>query len=372
MQNKKFTLNYELMPHGTDKTELIFTKTCNEIYEEFWREFENEKELIIVTDSKIAELESVKPFLEKAKEKLIEIVTIQTGEENKTIESVLYILKNALKKSFSRQCTFLALGGGVISDMTAFAASLYKRGSHLQIIPTTLLSMADASIGGKTGCDFEQYKNMIGTFYPAQKIYFCSQFLVSLPEHEFLSGLGEIVKTALLYDKDLFTLLQNNKKQVLERDEKILDELIFKCANAKSKIVEQDITEKNIRKQLNLGHTFAHALESVAGFGVIPHGVAVGWGISRAIQLSKNLGLCDQNYLNSVFSVLEKYGYETNPLPKCLLNKKNVQNELICAMKQDKKNERNEIFFVLQKNLCETLIMKVAENEIFAVLDKNC
>lgn len=366
---ENFILNYERMPHGTDSSELIFLDTAESIYEKIWTEFRKDhEELIIATDSKIATLENVKPLLEKAKEKSIETVIIESGEENKNIENVLKILGSALKHSFSRRCTFLAVGGGVISDMTALAASLYKRGSRLQIIPTTLLSMSDAAIGGKTGCDFAQYKNMLGTFYPAGKIYFSVEYLKTLSEKEYLSGLGEVVKTAILYDKELYECLKTESKKILERDEKLLGKIVEKCALAKAKIVEQDITEKDIRRQLNLGHTFAHALESVAGFGVIPHGIAVGWGIGRALDLSQKLSLCENSYKEEVLSVLEKFGYCTEKLPKEIRSIENVKEKLITAMKQDKKNEGKNIFFVLQKGLCDTVITEVKEKEIQNVL----
>ena len=370
---KNVELNYERMPHGTDCTNLIFLDSAQEIFNAFWQEFNGDnngesEELVIVTDTKIATLECVKPFLLSAKEKKIETVIIESGEENKTFENVLKILRKTLSHSFSRRCTFLALGGGVISDMTALASSLYKRGARLQIIPTTLLSMADASIGGKTGCDFDNFKNMLGTFYPASKIYFSVDFIKTLSKKEFLSGMGEVVKTALLYDSELFDILKNESKKILDRDEKMLSEIVYRCACAKAKIVEQDITEKNIRRQLNLGHTFGHALESVAGFGVVPHGMAVGWGISRAIQLSQNLGLCSKEYKDEVFSLLALYGYETENLPKSIKKCENAQEKLIQAMKQDKKNEQSTIYFILQNSLCKTIITSVDLSAIKAVL----
>ncbi|MCR5699748.1 MAG: 3-dehydroquinate synthase [Treponemataceae bacterium] len=369
MENESYTLNFKSVPHGTETSKLIYFKKTKDLFEFFWSTFRrNYEEIIIVTDEKIAELKNVKEFLEISKEKHAEIVTIPTGEINKTFDNVLVMLNRALSKGFSRRCTFVALGGGVISDMCALASSLYKRGAQLQIIPTTLLSMSDAAIGGKTGCDYGAYKNMLGTFYPANTIYFCPEFLDSLSKKEYYSGLAEVIKTAMLYDKDLFELLKSDTRKVKDRDEVILYDAIKKCSIAKSRIVEQDITEKDIRRQLNLGHTFAHALESVAGFGVVPHGCAVAWGIGRALEMSLNLGYCSKEYRDDVFELLELYGYCTKAIPDEIKNLEDAGARLIEAMKQDKKNEPGKICFILQKGLEDTVIINVDEKQIKKVL----
>jgi len=369
MENESFTLNFKSVPHGTETSKLIYLKTTQDLFDCFWHSFRrNFEEIVIVTDEKIAELNDVKSFLEEARKKHAEIVTIPTGEINKTFDNVFVMLNKALSKGFSRKCTFVALGGGVISDMCALASSLYKRGAQLQIIPTTLLSMSDAAIGGKTGCDYGDYKNMLGTFYPASIIYFCPEFLETLSKKEYYSGLAEVIKTAMLYDKELFALLKSEQKKIRDRDSHILYEAIKKCSIAKSKIVEQDITEKDIRRQLNLGHTFAHALESVAGFGVIPHGCAVAWGLSRALELSLNLGYCNKEYRDEVFELLDMYGYCTKSIPDEIKNLKDASTRLIEAMRQDKKNEPGKICFILQKGLEDTLIINVDEKQIEKVL----
>ena len=152
-----FSIKYQLVPHGTEETKIQFYNTIPEIFENL---VQNNEQTVICTDSNVVNIPEVKTFLNKINNANVETVIIPAGEENKTIESVLSIIKAALDKSFTRNCKFIAIGGGVISDMTAFASSLYKRGAKLEIVPTTLLSMADACIGGKTGCDFDNYKNI--------------------------------------------------------------------------------------------------------------------------------------------------------------------------------------------------------------------
>ena len=158
MKTDSFSINYQLVPHGTEKTDLIFYNNINEIFENLLNECSQN---VICTDSNVANISFVKNFLEKAENSQSQIIIIPAGEENKTIESVLSIVKGALEKSFSRSCRFIAIGGGVISDMTAFASSLFKRGAKLEIVPTTLLSMADACIGGKTGCDTKSHPSTV-------------------------------------------------------------------------------------------------------------------------------------------------------------------------------------------------------------------
>ncbi len=267
-----------------------------------------------------------------------------------------------------RNTTFVGIGGGVVCDMTAFASSIFKRGAKLELIPTTLLAMADASIGGKTGCDFANYKNMIGSFYPANRLHYCADFVQSQSEKEYLSGLAEVVKTAMLYDEELYNLLKNEKDGVLARDMSIVSDMVYRCAKAKAAIVEQDLTEKNIRMQLNLGHTFGHALESIAGLGTITHGEAVAWGMSRALALSVNLGLATEEYKTEIFAVLENYGYCTKQIHDVVKNEEKVGEKILAAMKKDKKNSSTTVRFVLQKALCNTEILEVEDSAILEII----
>lgn len=356
-----FTIQYEAVHPSTNCTDCLFFDCIADIFATFKNN--TQQSYIFVTDSNVVKLQAVDDFLKT--QKLVHI--LPAGEAHKTIDSVLEILKKALEHNATRKTTFVGIGGGVICDITAFAASLFKRGAQLELVPTTLLAMGDAAIGGKTGCDFLEYKNMVGSFFPAKTLYVSEDFMQTQSEKEFFSGLAEVVKTALLYDKELFTLLQTKQKNIMLREKNILRSVVQKCMYAKAKIVEQDLTEQNIRMQLNLGHTFAHALETCSGLGVFTHGEAVAWGIGRATALAKKLGLCDNTYYETVFSLLKSYNWDTTPIPHSP-NKLTVEN-LIMAMKKDKKNASSTIRIILQKNLCDTLIMDIDDSHIATVLN---
>lgn len=389
MQFEEKDIAYPPVHPGTDRTFIRFyggEPDLNSIF--YSSEEENSPQRIFVTDTNVASLKQMQPFVnffrgENYSQPKIEngfigtrgkdvLLILGSGEPFKTIESVLAICKAAIDSNAKRSAVFTGIGGGVITDMTAFAASIFKRGATCELVPTTLLSMVDAAIGGKTGCDFDSYKNMIGSFFPAQKIHIISSFIQSLPENEYRSGMAEVVKTALLYSKELFEKLASKPEILQNRKDPLVEEMIKICVNAKAAVVEQDLTEKNIRMQLNLGHTFGHALETRAGLGKVSHGDAVAWGMARAAELSKKIGLCTENYVQTVKSALSSFGWETQPMHSALNGKFDSEKEaalsLFEAMKKDKKNASNKVRFVLQEDVGETVITEVDEKDVLSVL----
>lgn len=389
MQFEEKDIAYPPVHPGTDRTFIRFyggEPDLNSIF--YSSEEENSPQRIFVTDTNVASLKQMQPFVnffrgENYSQPKIEngfigtrgkdvLLILGSGEPFKTIESVLAICKAAIDSNAKRSAVFTGIGGGVITDMTAFAASIFKRGATCELVPTTLLSMVDAAIGGKTGCDFDSYKNMIGSFFPAQKIHIIPSFIQSLPENEYRSGMAEVVKTALLYSKELFEKLASKPEILQNRKDPLVEEMIKICVNAKAAVVEQDLTEKNIRMQLNLGHTFGHALETRAGLGKVSHGDAVAWGMARAAELSKKIGLCTGNYVQTVKSALSSFGWETQPLHSALNGKFDSEKEaalsLFEAMKKDKKNASNKVRFVLQEDVGETVITEVDEKDVLSVL----
>lgn len=389
MQFEEKDIAYPPVHPGTDRTFIRFyggEPDLNSIF--YSSEEENSPQRIFVTDTNVASLKQIQPFVnffrgENYSQPKIEngfigtrgkdvLLILGSGEPFKTIESVLAICKAAIDSNAKRSAVFTGIGGGVITDMTAFAASIFKRGATCELVPTTLLSMVDAAIGGKTGCDFDSYKNMIGSFFPAQKIHIIPSFIQSLPENEYRSGMAEVVKTALLYSKELFEKLASKPEILQNRKDPLVEEMIKICVNAKAAVVEQDLTEKNIRMQLNLGHTFGHALETRAGLGKVSHGDAVAWGIARAAELSKKIGLCTENYVQTVKSALSSFGWETQPMHSALNGKfaseKEAALSLFEAMKKDKKNASNKVRFVLQEDVGETVITEVDEKDVLSVL----
>ncbi len=288
-------------------------------------------------------------------------LVLEAGENGKTWSSVEKILQKAVDDGLGRDSIFTGIGGGVVCDLAAFAASVYMRGTGLSLVPTTLLAMVDASLGGKTGFDFSGYKNVVGTFYPAQEIIICTDVLGTLPQREYRSGLAEVIKTALIGDADLLNILETERSKVLSGEKELMTSVIRRCLSVKGNIVEQDFNEKGVRAFLNFGHTFGHALESASCFTGYTHGEAVAWGIRKAIGLGELLGITESCYAKRVYSLLESYGYPCDA-PEI------SPTSLLTAMKQDKKKREGRIRFVLQKTLCDTAVLAVGEDIVLKFL----
>jgi len=371
MKNETFQISYPAICSGTDKSEINFlsgTPNLLSIYTPGAEDAEYRR--FFVTDATVASLPCMQEFISKFDDGFCGkdcIIILGSGEPYKTMESVLSIVTAAVDAGFTRKDVFVGIGGGVICDLTAFAASIFKRGASVQLVPTTLLAMVDASIGGKTGCDYLSYKNMIGTFFPASKLYYWPEFVQYLPENQYNSGLAEAFKTALLFDEEMYDIFKNQSDKLNNRDSEVIETIIKKCVKAKANIVEQDFTEKGIRAYLNLGHTFGHALESVAGLGTITHGAAVAWGISRSVTLSFKKDYCREAFLNEVLDILKLYNWETNGIPS-VVRGGGVGDRLLSVMHKDKKNLNSNIRVIIQKGLKDTSIEEVTDTEILSVL----
>ncbi|MDR2186121.1 MAG: 3-dehydroquinate synthase [Treponema sp.] len=241
------------------------------------------------------------------------LCVLPPGETAKTWSSVEAIISAARGAGLGRDGLFIGLGGGVTGDLTAFAASVYMRGARLCLISTTLLGMVDASVGGKAGFDLLGIKNLAGSFYPAEHVYMPLEALSSLPGREWKSGLGELIKTAVLEEGEtMFTLLKAMPAESFRRKPEQTGELIARSVEVKGHIVEADPRETGSgRALLNLGHTFAHALESAAGLGVLSHGEAVAWGLVRSCELGLALGITPPERARKIIRCVEDYGCET-------------------------------------------------------------
>ncbi|AEC01754.1 3-dehydroquinate synthase [Parasphaerochaeta coccoides] len=239
-------------------------------------------------------------------------VILEAGEPSKNWRNVEIILRTAVQEGLARDAAFVGIGGGVLCDMTAFAASLFMRGCSLVLVPTTLLCMTDAALGGKTAIDYMGGKNLVGTFYPARDILIFPELLKSLPEGEYVNGLAEMLKHALLTeDESLYRTFLTKKKNILDRDPVLLRTLIGLSLDVKAAYISRDPEEKNgIRQALNLGHTFGHALESLGGFRSWSHGAAVAWGIGRALEAGTMLGLTEPRFAAGAQKLLAMYGYD--------------------------------------------------------------
>jgi 3-dehydroquinate synthase len=258
------------------------------------------------------------------------------------------ILRAAHGAGLDRDSLFIACGGGTISDLAGFAASVYMRGVRLCLVPTSLLGMADAALGGKTGFNLFGLKNLAGGFYPARLVYLCTESLGTLPAAEWKSGMAELIKTAVLDGEDFFRLLEDAPLTAAPAGsgpgEGALREALARAAACKGRIVEEDPRETGGRRiLLNLGHSFGHALESALGPGRISHGEAVAWGIARSCELGRAFGVTPAPRARRVAALLERYGYET-AAPHPLLED---PLRLMRALSRDKKNRRGKAVFVV-------------------------
>ncbi len=289
-----------------------------------------------------------------------DLIVPGAGEACKSFESLRLVLEAALTRNLDRQAEFVGVGGGAVCDLTAFAASSYLRGCRLVLVPTTLLAMVDASLGGKTGINLSGYKNLVGSFYPASSILVAVDFLNSLPAREFHSGLAEVIKSAMLDDAELFDLLMDRRVTVLSREPLLMEEVVRRSLRVKAQVVEADFRESGRRAILNLGHTFGHALEAVAGLGRYTHGEAVAWGIRCAMDLGRVLGVTDAEYARRVGRMLDDYEFPDRVHAD--------PGELVEAMRRDKKRRGNSLVFVLQSNLGVTIVQEVENNQVLACL----
>jgi 3-dehydroquinate synthase len=279
-------------------------------------------------------------------------VVLAPGERQKRWDGVAEIIDLCLEIGLARDGVLFGVGGGVICDTAAFAASIYQRGVEVILVPTTLLAMVDAALGGKTGINYGGYKNMVGTFHPAREVRVHIPFLATLPEREFRSGLAEVIKSAMLWDAELLQTLEERRAAILSRDEAVLRRLVLRSLAVKKHFVEEDATEQGVRAHLNLGHTFGHGLEAGAGLGEWTHGEAVVWGMARALDAGLELGYTDPAYRKRCMDLFDAYGYRVRASGVDL-------DRLLKAMSRDKKKKSGSVRFILQKNVGETFVTPI-------------
>jgi 3-dehydroquinate synthase len=290
-------------------------------------------------------------------------VVLPAGEQAKEISVLENLLYSMVSAGLTRDSLIAAVGGGAITDVVACAGSLYLRGIDTILIPTTLLGMVDAAIGGKTGIDFAGFKNIVGTFSPARQVRIAPGFLSTLSEREFRSGLAEVIKAALLGDGELLRILEEQSDKVLSKESRVLEEVISRAVAVKAAVVQEDFTEQGRRAFLNLGHTFGHALEATMGLGRITHGEAVAWGIARAVAAVEYEGIGDPAWSDRTRTVLDRYGYDTSPCPAGA-----TPDDIIAAMQFDKKRRRNGLTFVVQTGPHRTETRTLARETLFHIL----
>lgn len=326
------------------KSKIIIGETINQL-----QKYVNAKKAVIVTDKNIASLhkESFPDF---------EVIEIGIGEENKTLESVNELYEKFLELELGRNSFVIGVGGGIVCDVTGFAASTYLRGMRFGFVPTTLLAQVDASIGGKNGVNFKAYKNLIGTFNQPEFVLCDFEMLKTLPVNELKAGLAEIIKHAIIADESLFSYIEENHERILSLHRTALEKVVNDSIVIKSNIVSLDETEKNERRKLNFGHTVGHAIEKVTG---ISHGKAISIGIVLASKISAEKGMLSEKDYERIELLLKKVG-----LPTKFKELKLDKEKIIDAIRKDKKRENEEIKFVLVEGIGNAKVSAIKIEEL--------
>ena len=268
------------------------------------------------------------------------------AEAAKNLRRVEEITRSLCRAGADRKSLVIAVGGGVVGDVAGFAAASFLRGVKLVHIPTTLVSQVDSSVGGKTGVNLPEGKNLVGAFYPPALVLTDPELLRTLSDREFRGGLAEIIKHAIIADADMFAMLEKNMEKVLRRDRLALAFLIRRNVQIKARVVSRDERESGLREILNYGHTFAHALESVTKYRLYQHGEAVAWGMIAAAFLGHELGLTRADEVSRIVALIRRLG----PLPPW----PHVSNAaLLDAMRSDKKTRAGILRFVLSPRIGE-------------------
>ncbi len=340
---KDLTINYE----GTPCYQIHFRSNFEDLLTCFNTDIKSKYDNIcIVTDSNVASL-FLKEVLDIFKNTGSNVTSFSfpAGEENKNLSTVNMLYEHLILKKFTRNSLLVALGGGVVGDLTGFAAATFLRGIDFIQIPTTLLSQVDSSVGGKTGVDFNKYKNMVGAFYMPKMVYMNLSVLNHLDADNFACGMGEVIKSALIADKELYDWLKVNSKSLSARETEALEHTVYNCCKIKGHVVEIDPKEKGIRAYLNYGHTLGHAIEKLSNFN-LGHGQCVAIGMVCAGFLSAKLGNISREEHEDIINLLNEYN-----LPTSVSGLK--AEDILEASKSDKKMVNNQIKFTILKAIGE-------------------
>lgn len=280
------------------------------------------------------------------------IATIPDSEEAKSIQELDKLYFTAISAGLDRTSAIIAFGGGVVGDIAGFLAATLFRGITFIQIPTTLLAQVDSSVGGKVAINHPLGKNLIGAFYQPKAVLIDTKFLQTLPEREIKCGLAEVLKYALIMDKEFFEYLDSHVEEIFALDKEALENIIAISCNTKSKIVALDEKEENIRAILNFGHTLGHALEKNIGYGIIKHGEAVAIGMALALKIGHRLELLNNFDCQSMLNLIEKYRMPIE-IPVGI-----DMEKLVAATLTDKKNENSTITLILATKIGKAIIKK--------------
>ena len=342
----------EINNEGKHAYNIVFSDSFKLLKEQILNFNIKNKRICIITDSNVSDLyaDEVKRLVDMNCKQCI-VVNFHAGELSKNQETVNKIYNVLVKKKFDRKDLLIALGGGVVGDITGFVAATYMRGIDYIQVPTTLLSQVDSSIGGKTGIDFKDHKNIIGAFKMPKLVYINLNTLKSLPEREFNAGMGEVIKYGLIMADDFYEFLNKNIAKIKSRDLETLANVVYMCCRLKKVIVEDDPYEKNVRKILNFGHTFGHAIEKCKSFEYL-HGECVSLGIVAASYISYKINQINSDTFNSIKNCLASYGL---PVAVSGIKPKDILREIL----NDKKMHSGQITFIVLKRIGKVNFYKV-------------
>ena len=291
-----------------------------------------------------------------------QLFTFPHGESSKNLQTIGRLASELARHGFDRQDSLIGLGGGVAGDMAGFLASIYMRGIPFVQVPTSLLAQVDSSVGGKTGVDIPEGKNLVGTFYQPRVVYIDMKVLDTLPPRELLGGLAEVVKYGVIRDEEFFSFLETHVAAILERQPEVMVELIARCCQIKAWVVEQDERESGLRRILNFGHTLGHAIEAASEFRII-HGLAVSLGMVAAMALAVQSGCCSPQDAHRLVRLLQQFSMPVTVPPEL------ERDRIKAFLKTDKKTVGGRVFFVLPETIGRVRITDaVREEDIDTVL----
>lgn len=347
---------------GINSYDILFEKNFGKLTEQLGK-IGAPKKMLIVTDSNVAKLygkEVEKILLDGGYE--VKTHIFDAGEENKRMDTILNICGDCIAHKMDRKSMIVALGGGVVGDMAGFAAAIYMRGIRFVQIPTTLLSQSDSSVGGKTGVDFADSKNILGAFHQPKLVYINVSTLKTLPKREFVSGMGEVVKHGIIYDKEFFEYLKENSDKVKSLDSDTLIKTAKINCSIKAGVVMRDEKENGLRAVLNFGHTIGHAVESAKHFEMT-HGECVGLGICAASRIAYRRKMISDAEFEEIKAVLKMYDIPV---------KTDIDDVgfVVDFMQKDKKKSEGKLKFVLPEKIGSVVIVDdVTSDEIYDALN---
>ena len=343
--SERMTVSYQKKPCY----DIIFERDFQALSEELKALDFAQKKLCIVTDSNVGALYASE--VEKAVSSVCadtDIFTFSAGEENKTLDTVQDVYEYLIENHFDRNDCLVALGGGVVGDLTGFSAATYLRGIKFIQVPTSLLAQVDSSIGGKTGVDFRAYKNMVGAFHQPKLVYMNMSVLKSLSKRLFNSGFGEIIKHGLIKDKEYYNWLKDNADRIKALDPDALEHMIYVSCNIKREVVENDPKEKGERALLNFGHTLGHAIEKEMNFSLY-HGECVVLGMIAALNICVELGTITANERDDALKTFALYEFPDHVTGIKI-------DDVVAVSKNDKKMDAGKVKFILLKSVGDAYI----------------